>query len=246
MYVYLNSNIVTEIIPAIDPVFPGIPITARYSPEFLAQCVHWQEGVAQGWLYDPETNTWTQKAGFKGGILSGAFGFSIESKGYIGTIYRNFNSNSYNTVFLEYDPETNTWTQRTDFPCSGRFNAVGFSIGNKGYVGTGNSNGDLFQDFWEYNPATDVWSQKADFPGKSRELAIGFSIGTKGYIGLGCDKRRNLYKDFWEYNPVSNKWTKKTNLEKRSRLVGFSIGNKGYVGTGAGKDNTNCFWEFTP
>ena len=39
--------------------------------------------------------------------------------------------------FWEYDPSTNTWTQKADFGGTARNWAVGFSIGNKGYIGTG-------------------------------------------------------------------------------------------------------------
>ena len=39
--------------------------------------------------------------------------------------------------FWEYDPVGNTWTQKADFGGTARYAAVGFSIGNKGYIGTG-------------------------------------------------------------------------------------------------------------
>ena len=39
--------------------------------------------------------------------------------------------------FWEYDPATNTWTQKADFGGTTRSVAVGFSIGSKGYIGTG-------------------------------------------------------------------------------------------------------------
>jgi len=38
-----------------------------------------------------------------------------------------------------------------------------FSIGNKGYVGTGDGYGGYVTTFWEYDPSIDVWTQKADF-----------------------------------------------------------------------------------
>ena len=40
------------------------------------------------------------------------------------------------------------WVQKADFGGVARFTAVGFSIGSKGYVGTGS----LQKDFWEYTP----------------------------------------------------------------------------------------------
>ena len=86
--------------------------------------------------------------------------------------------------FWEYDPVTNAWTQKADFGGGPREQAVGFSIGGKGYIGTG-YNGPYRQDFWEYDPATNTWTQKADFGGTARYGAVGFSIGSKGYIGTG-------------------------------------------------------------
>ena len=39
--------------------------------------------------------------------------------------------------FWEYDPAANIWTQKADFGGTEREYAVGFSIGSKGYIGTG-------------------------------------------------------------------------------------------------------------
>src|SRR6476620_4310173 len=97
-----------------------------------------------------------------------------------------------------------TWTKKADFGGTARYAAVGFSIGSKGYIGTGYDGSDR-NDFWEYNPATNAWTQKANFGGTPRRFATGFSIGSKGYIGTGYDgSDRN---DFWEYNPATNSWT---------------------------------------
>src|SRR4051812_38785962 len=99
------------------------------------------------------------------------------------------------TATLRSAAQTNTWIQKSDvghnaanFPeppaCD---NAVGFSIGNKGYIGTGFNDKGLHatNSFWEYNPDAGAWTQKADFGGAARIEAVGFSIGGKGYIGTG-------------------------------------------------------------
>src|SRR5947208_3269011 len=104
-----------------------------------------------------------------------------------------------------------TWTRKADFGGTARHSAVGFSIGSKGYVGTGNDvNGSTDDDFWEYDPETNAWMQKADFGGTAREVAVGFSIGSKGYIGTGVGS--SDYKDFWEYDPAVNTWTQKADF----------------------------------
>src|SRR6476469_9303945 len=77
-----------------------------------------------------------------------------------------------------------TWVKKADFGGTPRYAPVAFSIGSKGYIGTGNDgiHGNL-SDFWEYDPATNTWTQKADFGGDPRESAASFAIGNKGYVG---------------------------------------------------------------
>jgi len=73
------------------------------------------------------------------------------------------------------------WTKKADFGGGERDVAVGFSIGNKGYIATGdNINNNNTNDFWEYDPITDSWTQKANFTGGARDASVGFSIGNFG------------------------------------------------------------------
>lgn len=62
MYILLTKrNTVRERIPDEDPVFPGIPITARYAPDFLGKLLHVPEGTEAepNWVYDPEKGTFS-------------------------------------------------------------------------------------------------------------------------------------------------------------------------------------------
>jgi N-acetylneuraminic acid mutarotase len=209
------------------------------------------------WEYDTINNTWTRKADFGGCARYAAVGFSIGSKGYIGTgLDSNFNETS---DFWEYDPTTDNWTKKADFPGLARGGAVGFSIGSKGYIGTGVNgpnapNTTEFKDFWEYDSGNDSWTQKADFAGTERDCAIGLSINSKGYIGTGFNSTSgNAYNDFWEYDTVNNNWIQKANFigNPRYGAVSFSIGSKGYLGTGSGDGiaDTNVyenFYEYSP
>ncbi len=139
------------------------------------------------------------------------------------------------------------WIRLSDCDGLARGDAIGFSIGNKGYLGTGFDGEERLNDFWEYDVTKNSWTQKADFPGIARNGAVGFGTGTKGYIGTGFDGKNKL-NDFWEYDPSGNTWTRKSDFPGTARYaaVGMSINNLGYIGTGFDGNYTKDFWEYNP
>ncbi len=149
-------------------------------------------------------------------------------------------------IFSSLFAQADSWTQKANFPGLGIDFPFSFSIGNKGYVGCGQTT----QEFWEYNPATDTWTQKADFGGTARWVATGFSIGNKGYAGLGTDAAVAIhYQDFWEYDTTANAWTQKATFAGLPRYgaFGFSIGNYGYICAGGiGGTTYNDLWQYDP
>jgi len=189
---------------------------------------------------------WTQKADFGGAIRTRAIGFSFSNCGYIG-LGMDGVAGPQNDLW-RYDPVNNLWTQKASFGgIASNTNAVAFSIGGKGYVGT--AMGANYNEFWEYDTTLNTWTQKADFGGAGRWGAAGFSIGNKGYIGTGYNLTNGHLKDFWEYDPANNSWLKKTDFGGTARMnaTGFSIGNKGYIGTGdEGNLFRSDFWEYDP
>lgn len=62
MYILLTNNIVTEIIPDENPVFPGVSIAQRYPADFVAGLLYVADDteVAQNWMYDSETQTFSE------------------------------------------------------------------------------------------------------------------------------------------------------------------------------------------
>lgn len=149
------------------------------------------------WQYDPSTNSWSQKAFLPSSPRSTSTSFTINGKAYLGI-------GAYTTAltdFWEYNPLTDQWFSKANFPLP-LFNAVGFSIGNKGYIGTGSPNSfSRTNIFYEYDPILNNWSQKADVSSTLRTQAAGFSIGNSGFIGTGYETGMVFLQDFWEYNP---------------------------------------------
>lgn len=153
----------------------------------------------------------------------------------------------------DVEPEyIGNWYHRVgDFEGIARRNAVGFALGNFGYVGLGySSNQERLKDFWEYNAQQRFWTQKAQFGGTARQDAVAFSIGNKSYVGTGYDG--DYKNDFWEYDPATNKWTEATPLPTTSGSVGrqyataFVVNNKAYVGLGYDGNFRQDFYEYTP
>ena len=203
------------------------------------------------WEYDPVTNAWTQRADFGGGTRAGAVGLSIGNKGYIGLGTATYPSYSWPADWWEYDPVTNSWTQRANFPALGRYTLASFVINDKAYMGTGWRSGSLFTDFWEYNPTINVWTQKANFTGQARQSTTFFAIGNFGYVGLGAFNS-TMFLDFRRYDPTTNSWMQLNNFPgvgRRNPLC-FSVCNYGYVGLGSSTypavQNLNDFWQYIP
>ena len=206
------------------------------------------------WEYNSANNTWTQKASVPGNpTRAWTTNFSIGQKGYMcGGAKDNGSPLVHYDDLWEYDQSTNAWTQKANFGGGARAYAAGFSIGTKGYVGTGVDNSAnpaidiVTNDFWEWSSTNDTWTQKANFPGVARAHACAFSVGMKGYMGMGMDTAFNGYSDFYEYEPVTNSWNQMANGHI-GMAAGFSIGTKGYLGTGFDVNGiSNALWQFTP
>jgi hypothetical protein len=63
----------------------------------------------------------------------------------------------------EYDPLTDTWTQKADMPTS-RFGAAAVTVNGKINVLGGASGYDALATIEEYDPALDSWMFKASMP----------------------------------------------------------------------------------
>ncbi|OJJ17945.1 hypothetical protein BKI52_29250 [marine bacterium AO1-C] len=207
------------------------------------------------WEYDAATNVWKQIADFPGGERSFATSFVINNKGYVGTgkLQRTLSSEStWYTDLWEYDPSTDQWTKKADFPGTARTSAVGFSVAGKGYIGTGDANNGsdnlgAQEDFWSYDPTTDQWTRVADFGGRRIRGAVSFVIDNKAYVGTG----NSGVQDFWQYDPAIDQWTKKADFGggQRNGAIGFTSNNKGYIGLGGNANETGYkqdIWQYDP
>lgn len=217
---------------------------------------------------DTEEGNWVKRGQFDGPARAGAVSFVINDTAYVGTGYNsNLTSNYVNSdgdtlaknkflrdfwklsmpaVSTGNSQTGYTWTQVEELPGEYRAYAVGFNIGNTGYVGTGIASDGLtyLKDFYAFDGK--AWTRKADFTGSARINAVGFGLGSKGYITTGWDGA-NTVKDNYSYNPVSNSWTlaKSISGDKRRGASVFVYKNKAYLFCGYSSSNhLDDMWSF--
>ena len=81
---------------------------------------------------------WVKKENLGGVARHRATGVSIGQKGYIGLGHVNGTGVNYAfSDWWEFEPASNSWTQKADYLLGEGYGASAFSVGTKGYVGSG-------------------------------------------------------------------------------------------------------------
>jgi N-acetylneuraminic acid mutarotase len=197
---------------------------------------------------------WEEMKNFPGCIRIEAAGFWIGEKFYTGLGFGYLDDNFQNldnlNDFYEYDTSTKTWTRKADFPGIGRMKAASFSIGEKGYIGFGQSlvNCDqgcdqvAYRDLWEYDPIQDRWETAGTYDQVEEGATIyskSFPVNGKVYITLGFD--------LWAFDPSDKSLVKTGSLPENLILIsGFVLNNRIYLGTGSTPSIVSTFYEFDP
>ncbi|MEJ1237130.1 kelch repeat-containing protein [Chryseolinea sp. T2] len=166
--------------------------------------------------------------------LFGDAAASTSTRAYLGI-------NLWTQKWWEYNPESDAWTQKADFPGEPRSYPITFSIANKIYVGMGskydytNQKTIYYKDFYEYDPATNSWTKKGDFPGVARSNQSIVSTESKGYLIGGDDGSTSaeFLKDAWQYDPSTDTWAGMIDAPVGfSTAAAFAKDNKVYLMNG--------------
>lgn len=152
--------------------------------------------------------TWRQMTKFRPGPRTKTAGFKIGNQYYIcGGKDNEGQLRNDLWMFRQTTDGKGAWIQRKSFPSTPRADAVGFTIEEFGYVGTGQDADSICSDFWRYNPFIDDWEQRAFYGGGARKNAIGEGIkygenDFRGYLGLGLGQTDvDYFEDLWQYRP---------------------------------------------
>ncbi len=178
---------------------------------------------------------WSQKASLAAHGRHRGVGIAIGTKGYMGLGH--YNGAGPNIVlkdWWQYDPASNTWTQKADYignGGNGTYAPLTFGMDDYGFIGGGQVAFSL--SFYKYDPATNLWSAVADCPVHSQNFKA-FAFGTKGY----CIEGNQVY----EYDAITDIWSVKTSIPFTVGVwnSSFVIDGKGYI------KNGTSLWEYKP
>jgi len=190
---------------------------------------------------------WTEISGPPTGFVTDhTIGFGLDGKGYLvaGTDEL---GNRRNDVY-EYDPSTDSFTQKGNFPGGARGFSIGDTWNGKAYIGFGlNSNNQYLNDLWEYNPEDDSWNQLASCPCTARYHPAFIAHNDKIFVGMGSSANGNL-NDWWIYDMTTNTWSQGPNFPSTTRHhpYQFAVGDYVYTGFGHGQSIYNEWYRFDP
>lgn len=236
------------------------------------------ERLKDCWEYNTDNDWWTQCNSMPDEAVArnGAVGFAVGSNGYVTTGYTVYKDDGTSSTIggeylkdtWEYNPATNSWRKMDDYPAEGRVNAVAFTIGNYGYVGTGYIKDEKStKDFYRFNPAAatgNQWEIVNGFGGQKRDGALAFVINNIAYVVGGRNNGQDV-TDFWCFDPTlsdENKWVRLRDIKDssdddydddytsiaRTFACSFVIDHKAYITLGqtAGGSFRSNYWIYDP
>lgn len=174
---------------------------------------------------------WIQKSSVGGVGRHRATGCATSHRGYIGLGH--INGTGQDITFKdwwEYDPASDTWTQKADFPVA-THGAVSFVVDNCPVVGGGSA---LSTQFYKFNTLNNSWVQIANCilpnPGDSQ----GFAVYNEGFVYQG--------NQLAKYHPNSDSWSLCANAPATfgNWTCSFVIEGSGFIKFG------NQLWEYKP
>jgi len=134
-------------------------------------------------------------------------------------------SSSVETVCYEYDPVTDTWTQKASASVA-RQGAGGAVVNDKLYSICGRLDSGATGAVEEYDPATNTWTSKASKPVASYGT-VTFVIDGLIYVVVGGSATLEAY------DPATDTWTSKASMpvtmKGESMGWGGAVEGKGYV-----------------
>ncbi len=148
--------------------------------------------------YDPTTDSWDSKSNYPSDISGDSRSFSINNKGYVSFSMDVGSEGNFINDLWEYDPDIDSWTEKTTYPLSYVTGPVSFVLDDLAYFASGFINDTVYR----YSPVENSW-ELIESPGIFFYNSFGFAINGIGYIGLGSidDLGLEASDQIWRMDP---------------------------------------------
>ncbi len=107
------------------------------------------------WEYNDESDSWKKLRSIPDNGRVNAVSLTIGNRYYVAT-GRHFGGNltggHVKADLMEYNPDENSWQIKGELPEGKRENAVAFVINGIGYIGFGDNDEKVLNDFWSFKP----------------------------------------------------------------------------------------------
>lgn len=165
----------------------------------------WNHAFSDLWEYNPLVNGWTPVSGIPDGLgRNFAVGAALNGKGYVG-LGCDVGQTLNRTSFWEYDPTTDSWTAKANFPTNFTVDAGSFVIDSLLYIigGVNLSPVSLSNQFYQYDVTSDTWTALPNFNGGAIGGHFAVGTGTGAITGTGYNSAVNTRSDVWSFGNVT-------------------------------------------
>jgi len=194
--------------------------------------ITYQPALSKVEEYDLATDTWTEKAP----MLTPRFGLStsvVDGKiyaigGFIRATTTTDGSEPPSSAVEEYDPATDTWTEKAPMPTAR--SALSTSVvDGKIYALGGSTYRTGLSTVEAYDPATDTWTTKAPMPTARTTFLATSAVNGIIYV-IGGVNGETAFSTVEAYEPATDIWTEKTSMPRaRGFLATSVVGGKIYA-----------------
>ncbi len=205
-------------------------------------------GLQQNWStssdfyrFDMNTDSWDTIAPLPlSAHRQAACGFSYNGEGYV---FGGFSGYPLNDLW-KYNPQTDTWIQKSSKPGIGLSGASCFELNGKAYIiGGNNGNLTVYNQVWEYTIATDSWIQKNNFPTSGSWRASAVAYNSHAYLIFGMDSAGNFNRNLYEYNLQADSWTILSTFPQPGRILSSLSAFQNSLVVFAGMDSLNNYYN---
>ena len=185
------------------PLSTTVPLARAYHSASVVGCkmiIHGGVGasgepLADTWVYDPETSSWTQSS-TGGPARSDHSAATVGDKMYV--VGGTDSSYQPSGELWEFDSVASSWTKKQDYPTGGQgaYGVAAFTTGSK--IVAGGNSGD--NKYHVYDPKTNTWVEKTAINSPPARYSPGAaSVGNDAYILGGEDKGTGRFRtDIWK------------------------------------------------